>query len=132
VDRFRVSATGRGPNYLPEFVADDLGFFAQEDLLVERCVPAPWDGVLDDLASGRADVVARHAMRNAMIPVVTVVGLSLPVLISGAAITEARASSSTPRIASALATRASCSGSCCLRQFRPSSWPRPSVSGSPS
>lgn len=36
----------------------------------------------------RRSVVVGHAMRNALIPVVTVVGLSLPVLISGAAITE--------------------------------------------
>lgn len=57
MDRFRISATGRAPNYLPEFVAADLGFFAHEDLLVERWVPSPWDGVLDDLASGRADAV---------------------------------------------------------------------------
>lgn len=57
MDRFRISATGRAPNYLPEFIAADLGFFAQEDLLVERWVPSPWDGVLDDLASGRADAV---------------------------------------------------------------------------
>jgi peptide/nickel transport system permease protein len=33
-------------------------------------------------------VVFGHALRNALIPLVTVVGLSLPVLVSGAAITE--------------------------------------------
>jgi peptide/nickel transport system permease protein len=33
-------------------------------------------------------VVLGHALRNALIPLVTVVGLSLPVLVSGAAITE--------------------------------------------
>lgn len=57
MDRFRISATGRAPNYLPEFVAADLGFFTHENLLVERWVPNPWDGVLDDLSSGRADAV---------------------------------------------------------------------------
>lgn len=36
----------------------------------------------------RRGVLLTHALRNALIPVVTVVGLSLPVLISGAAITE--------------------------------------------
>jgi peptide/nickel transport system permease protein len=33
-------------------------------------------------------VIYRHALRNALIPIVTLLGLSIPVLISGAAITE--------------------------------------------
>lgn len=37
---------------------------------------------------GEYRVVLDHALRNALIPLVTVVGLSLPVLVSGAAITE--------------------------------------------
>ncbi len=36
----------------------------------------------------RARVIWRHALRNALIPVVTVVGLSLPVLVGGAVLTE--------------------------------------------
>jgi ABC-type dipeptide/oligopeptide/nickel transport system permease component len=41
-------------------------------------------------AKGLADrsVVARHAMKNAMIPIVTVIGLQIGSLVSGAAITE--------------------------------------------
>src|SRR5919109_3399041 len=41
-------------------------------------------------AKGLADrrVVWRHALRNALIPVVTVVGLSLPPLVGGAVLTE--------------------------------------------
>ena len=41
-------------------------------------------------AKGLADarVVWRHALRNALIPVVTVVGLSLPTLVGGAVLTE--------------------------------------------
>jgi peptide/nickel transport system permease protein len=35
-----------------------------------------------------ARVIWRHALRNALIPVVTVVGLSLPVLVGGAVLTE--------------------------------------------
>jgi peptide/nickel transport system permease protein len=35
-----------------------------------------------------AGVIWRHALRNALIPVVTVVGLSLPVLVGGAVLTE--------------------------------------------
>jgi peptide/nickel transport system permease protein len=38
------------------------------------------------LPNGR--VIWRHALRNALIPVVTVVGLSLPVLVGGAVLTE--------------------------------------------
>ena len=38
------------------------------------------------LADGR--VIWRHALRNALIPVVTVVGLSLPTLVGGAVLTE--------------------------------------------
>ncbi|MCL6522323.1 MAG: ABC transporter permease [Firmicutes bacterium] len=34
-------------------------------------------------------VVFRHALRNALIPVVTVLGLDLPIVVSGAALTEA-------------------------------------------
>ena len=37
---------------------------------------------------GGAPVVWRHALRNALIPVVTVVGLSLPTLVGGAVLTE--------------------------------------------
>ena len=37
---------------------------------------------------GGARVVWRHALRNALIPVVTVVGLSLPTLVGGAVLTE--------------------------------------------
>jgi peptide/nickel transport system permease protein len=37
---------------------------------------------------GRGRVNFRHALRNALIPVITLVGLSLPALVSGAVITE--------------------------------------------
>jgi ABC-type dipeptide/oligopeptide/nickel transport system permease component len=33
-------------------------------------------------------VIGRHALRNALIPVITLLGLSLPFLVSGAVITE--------------------------------------------
>ena len=39
-------------------------------------------------ADGRR-VVGRHALRNALIPLITLVGLTIPTLISGAVITEA-------------------------------------------
>ena len=34
------------------------------------------------------DVVLKHGLRNAILPVVTLIGLSLPTLVSGAIITE--------------------------------------------
>jgi len=34
-------------------------------------------------------VIGRHALRNALIPVITLVGLTIPTLLGGAAITEA-------------------------------------------
>jgi peptide/nickel transport system permease protein len=36
----------------------------------------------------RRKVLYKHALRNALIPIVTLLGLSIPVLIAGAAITE--------------------------------------------
>jgi len=33
-------------------------------------------------------VIARHALRNALIPIITILGLDLPILIAGATITE--------------------------------------------
>ena len=33
-------------------------------------------------------VVMRHAFRNALIPIITIIGLSLPALVGGAVITE--------------------------------------------
>ncbi len=38
------------------------------------------------LAGGR--VIFKHALRNALIPIVTLLGLTVPTLLSGAAITE--------------------------------------------
>ena len=41
-------------------------------------------------AKGLADrqVIFKHALRNALIPIVTLLGLTIPALLSGAAITE--------------------------------------------
>lgn len=54
---FRVSATSHWPNYLPEYVAAERGYFAEEGLDFQRWAPDPWTGVLDDLDTGRADAV---------------------------------------------------------------------------
>lgn len=57
MQRFHVSATGHSLNYLPEYVANWQGFFAEEDLEISVTVPSPWDVVLDELGSGKADAV---------------------------------------------------------------------------
>ncbi|MDQ3406958.1 MAG: ABC transporter permease, partial [Chloroflexota bacterium] len=36
----------------------------------------------------RSRVLGKHALRNAMIPIITLLGLSIPALLAGAAITE--------------------------------------------
>lgn len=51
---FHITATGHSLNYLPEYVAVDQGFFADEGLEVTASVPRPWDRVLDDLREGTA------------------------------------------------------------------------------
>ncbi|MHA6729181.1 ABC transporter substrate-binding protein [Devosia sp. A369] len=54
MQKFHISATGHSVNYLPEYVATWQGFFAAEGLTISADVPNPWDVVLDDLASGKA------------------------------------------------------------------------------
>ena len=39
-------------------------------------------------SSSKSGIVARHALKNALIPVVTVIGLQLGALLSGAVLTE--------------------------------------------
>ncbi|MGP4726600.1 ABC transporter substrate-binding protein [Agrobacterium deltaense] len=55
MQNFHVSATGHSLNYLPEYVAVWQGFFEEEGLAVTASVPSPWDLVLSDIASGKAD-----------------------------------------------------------------------------
>ncbi|GAB3841714.1 ABC transporter substrate-binding protein [Nesterenkonia populi] len=55
-DTIRVTATGRAPGYMPEFVARELGFFADADLEVETIVPHDWEEVLPDIESGECDL----------------------------------------------------------------------------
>lgn len=56
MDQLTVSATANGLNYLPEYLADHIGLFAKRDLQVTTVACDPWTGVLDDLASGAADI----------------------------------------------------------------------------
>lgn len=54
--QLNISATAHAPNYLPQYYADAIGLFAERDLAVTETARDPWTGVLDDLASGDADV----------------------------------------------------------------------------
>lgn len=53
---FHLTATGYNLNYLPEYIALRHGFFREQGLDVTVTIPKPWDGVLDDLADGTADL----------------------------------------------------------------------------
>lgn len=56
MENFVVTSTGWNPNYLPHNIADHLGYFDEVNLRVVRRPQDPWEGVLDDLASGAADI----------------------------------------------------------------------------
>lgn len=56
MDTLKISATANGLNYLPEYVADQGGLFAERGLAVTATACDPWTGVLDDIESGAADL----------------------------------------------------------------------------
>jgi NitT/TauT family transport system substrate-binding protein len=56
MDTLKIAATANGVNYLPEYLADAAGLFTDAGLVVEATPKDPWTGVLDDLASGDADL----------------------------------------------------------------------------
>ncbi|KIH91983.1 hypothetical protein SPBR_01891 [Sporothrix brasiliensis 5110] len=53
---FNLTATGHNLNYLPQYIAQRHGYFQEQGLELVTNIPAPWDGVLDALASGKADM----------------------------------------------------------------------------
>ncbi|WP_176084501.1 ABC transporter substrate-binding protein [Martelella sp. HB161492] len=55
MQNFHISATGHSLNYLPEYVAVWQGFFREEELEVTTEVPSPWDLVLDQIGSDKAN-----------------------------------------------------------------------------
>lgn len=57
MDRFHVSATSHWPNYLPEYIAKEQGYFEDEGLDFSRNAPEDWTQVLRDREEGVADVV---------------------------------------------------------------------------
>ncbi|KAF7186683.1 putative binding protein YtlA [Pseudocercospora fuligena] len=61
---FNLTATGYNLNYLPQYIASRHGVFREEGLDVSINIPTPWDGVLDELAGGTADM----ALGGAWVP----------------------------------------------------------------
>lgn len=53
---FRLTSTGHNINYLPQYIAQRHGFFREQGLDFAETIPVPWDGVLDALADGIADM----------------------------------------------------------------------------
>lgn len=53
---FNLTATGHNLNYLPQYIAQRHGFFQDQGLELVTDIPTPWDGVLDALAAGEADM----------------------------------------------------------------------------
>lgn len=54
MDKFHISSTGHAVNYFPEYLARELGYYADVKLEVKADVPQMWTRVLDDLNTGTA------------------------------------------------------------------------------
>lgn len=52
MDIYKISSTGLSVNYMPQYVAEKLGYFSDVDLKVETSIPSPWPKVLKDIDSG--------------------------------------------------------------------------------
>ncbi|HEX6317112.1 MAG TPA: ABC transporter permease [Gemmatimonadaceae bacterium] len=59
----------------------------QRAALVE-VLPNPWIRTARAKGAGRRDVVFRHALRNALLPIITLGGLAMPALLGGAVFVE--------------------------------------------
>lgn len=57
MDKFKISATGVSINYMPEYLAQKLGYFSDAGLEVSSYVPSPWTKVLTDIDSGEYQCV---------------------------------------------------------------------------
>ncbi|MDQ4214310.1 ABC transporter substrate-binding protein [Microbacterium sp. ASV81] len=56
MDTLNLVSTGWGQNYLVHNLAEQSGYFAEQDLEVIRDPQDPWEDLLDKLADGTADV----------------------------------------------------------------------------
>ncbi len=54
---FRVAATGVSINYMPEYVADKLGFFKEVGINYSSYAPSPWTQCLTDVNAEKAHAV---------------------------------------------------------------------------
>lgn len=52
MEKYKISATGLSLNYMPQYISEELGFFAEQGLEIETVVPQPWTKVLRDIDSG--------------------------------------------------------------------------------
>lgn len=66
MDAFRIAATLHSPHYLPAYLAQELGYYANENLVVSVDVPEPWELTLEHLDAGCADAVLGGAWLPAM------------------------------------------------------------------
>lgn len=57
MDSFKISATGLSINYMPEYVADQQGFFRDAGIEASSYVPNPWTKVLTDIDTNQAEAV---------------------------------------------------------------------------
>ncbi|MGQ0286937.1 ABC transporter substrate-binding protein [Pasteurellaceae bacterium 22721_9_1] len=57
MDKYKISSTGNSINYLPQYIAEKLGFFKEQDLDVETHIPANWTQCLSDIDSGEYHAV---------------------------------------------------------------------------
>lgn len=52
MDIYKISSTGLSINYMPQYIAEKLGYFSDLDLKIETTIPSPWIKVLKDIDSG--------------------------------------------------------------------------------
>lgn len=54
MENIQVAATGHSLNYLPEYVALEMGFFQEVGIDETAIVPSPWDVVIDEIENSRS------------------------------------------------------------------------------
>lgn len=57
MDKFIIASTGLSMNYMPHYIAQELGYFKDVDLEVSSTVPVPWTNALKAINSSEAHVV---------------------------------------------------------------------------
>lgn len=57
MNEFKIAATGVSMNYMPQYLAQECGFFKEEGVDVTSYTPTPWVDGLDDINKAEADVL---------------------------------------------------------------------------